>query len=32
MNIFLVFLIFGVIFFVYKKIKPKNQKNLKIDN
>ena len=31
MNIFLVFLIFGVIFLVYKKIKSKNRKNLKLD-
>ena len=31
MNIFLVFLIFGVIFWVYKKIKSKNQKNIKLD-
>ena len=31
MNIFLVFLILGVIFFVYKKIKSKNPKNLKLD-
>ena len=30
MKIFLVFLILGVIFFVYKKIKSKNQKNLKL--
>ena len=31
MNIFLVFLIFGVIFFAYKKIKSKKTKNLKLD-
>ena len=31
MNIFLVFLIFGVIFLVYKKIKSKKTKNLKLD-
>ena len=31
MIIFLVFLILGVIFLVYKKIKSKNQKNLKLD-
>ncbi len=31
MNIFLVFLILGVIFFVYKKIKYKKTKNLKLD-
>jgi len=31
MNIFLVFLIFGVIFLVYKKIKFKKPKNLKLD-
>jgi len=31
MNIFLFFLIFGVIFLVYKKIKSKNPKNLKLD-
>ena len=31
MNIFLVFLILGVIFFVYKIIKSKKQKNLKLD-
>ena len=31
MNIFLVFLILGVIFFVYKKIKSKKPKNLKLD-
>jgi len=32
MNIFLVFLILGVIFFVYKKIKSKKTKNLKLNN
>jgi len=32
MNIFLVFLILGVIFFVYKIIKSKKTKNLKLDN
>ena len=31
MKIVLVFLILGVIFFVYKKIKSKNPKNLKLD-
>ena len=31
MNIFLVFLILGVIFFVYKKIKSKKTKNLKLN-
>ena len=31
MNIFLFFLILGVIFFVYKKIKYKKPKNLKLD-
>ena len=31
MNIFLVFLILGVIFFVYKIIKSKKRKNLKLD-
>ena len=31
MNIFLVFLILGVIFFVYKKINSKKSKNLKLD-
>ena len=31
MNIFLFFLILGVIFFVYKKIKSKKRKNLKLD-
>ena len=31
MNIFVVFLISGVIFFVYKKIKSKKLKNLKLD-
>ena len=31
MNIFVVFLISGVIFFVYKKIKSKKTKNLKLD-
>ena len=31
MNIFLVFLILGVIFFVYKIIKSKKTKNLKLD-
>ncbi len=31
MNIFLVFIIFGVIFLVYKKIKSKKPKNLKLD-
>jgi len=31
MNIFLVFLILGVIFLVYKKIKSKKPKNLKLD-
>ena len=31
MNIFVVFLILGVIFFVYKKIKSKKTKNLKLD-
>ena len=31
MNIFLVFLILGVIFFVYKIIKSKKPKNLKLD-
>ena len=31
MNIFLFFLIFGVIFFIYKKIKSKKTKNLKLD-
>ena len=31
MNIFLVFLILGVIFFVYKIIKSKKSKNLKLD-
>ena len=31
MNIFLVFLIFGVIFLVYTKIKSKKPKNLKLD-
>jgi len=31
MNIFLVLLIFGVIFLVYKKIKSKKPKNLKLD-
>jgi hypothetical protein len=30
MNIFLVFLILGVIFFVYKKLKSKKTKNLKL--
>ena len=32
MNIFLFFLILGVIFFCYKKIKSKKTKNLKLDN
>ena len=32
MNVFLVFLILGVIFFVYKKVKYKKPKNLKLDN
>ena len=31
MNIFVVFLILGFIFFVYKKIKSKKPKNLKLD-
>ena len=31
MNIFLVFLIFGLIFLVYKKIKSKKPKNFKLD-
>ena len=31
MNIFLVFLIFGVIFLVYKKINPKKTKNIKLN-
>ena len=31
MNIFLVFLVFGFILFVYKKIKYKKSKNLKLD-
>ena len=31
MNIFLFFLILGLIFFVYKKIKSKKQKNLKLN-
>ena len=31
MNLFLVFLILGVIFFVYKVIKSKKSKNLKLD-
>ena len=31
MNIFLVFLIFGVIFWFYKKFSPKKAKNLKLD-
>ena len=31
MNIFLVFLILGVVFFVYKKIKSKNLKNSKLN-
>ena len=31
MNLFLVFLILGVIFYVYKKIKSKKSKNLKLD-
>ena len=31
MNIFLVFLILGVIFFVYKIIKSKKSKNLRLD-
>jgi len=31
MNIFLVFLIFGVIFLAYKKIKSKKPKNLKLN-
>ena len=31
MNIFLVFLILGVIFFIYKKFKSKKPKNLKLD-
>jgi len=31
MNIFLFFLILGIIFLVYKKIKSKNPKNLKLD-
>ena len=31
MNIFLVFLILGVIFFVFKKINSKKTKNLKLD-
>jgi len=31
MNIFLIFLILGVIFFVYKKIKSKTPKNFKLD-
>ena len=31
MNIFVVFLILGVMFFVYKKIKSKKPKNLKLD-
>ena len=30
MNVFLVFLILGVMFFVYKKIKSKKPKNLKL--
>ena len=32
MSIFIVFLILGVIFFIYKKIKSKKTKNLKLDN
>jgi len=32
MKIVLVFLILGVIFLVYKKVKSKNPKNLKLDN
>ena len=31
MNIFVAFLIFGVVYFVYKKIKSKNPKNSKLD-
>ena len=31
MNIFLVFLILGIIFFVYKKIKSKKPRNIKLD-
>ena len=31
MNIFIIFLILGVIFFVYKKIKSRKLKNLKLD-
>ena len=31
MNIFVVFLILGIIFFVYKKINSKKPKNLKLD-
>ena len=31
MNIFLVFLILGIIFLVYQKISPKKPKNLKLD-
>ena len=31
MSIFIVFLILGVIFFIYKKIKSKKTKNLKLD-
>ena len=31
MNIFLVFLIFGIIFLVHKKIRSQNPKNLKLD-
>ena len=31
MNIFVIFLISGIIFLVYKKIKSKNPKNLKLD-
>ena len=31
MHIFIIFLILGVIFLVYKKIKSKNAKNLKLD-
>jgi len=31
MNIFLVFLILGIVFFVYNKINPKKPKNLKLD-
>ena len=31
MNVFLAFLIFGIIFLVYNKIKSKNPKNIKLD-